>query len=67
MWPVEFLGGERGVNLKIVFTLQAPKFGLYWFDVLWRDEVLTRIPFRLKSKSIEPTDDVAAPNETVMH
>jgi hypothetical protein len=66
MWPVEFKGGEHGANLKIAFTLQDPKIGLYWFDVLWGSDVLTRIPFRLKSKALEPTGDVVAPNETVM-
>jgi hypothetical protein len=65
MWPVEFRGGESGVNLKIGFGLATPKFGLYWFDVLWKDEVLTRIPFRLKPKPAESTAPVVVPNETV--
>src|SRR4051812_1385162 len=43
-WPAEFRGGEAGVSLKVTFSLADPKFGLYWFDVLWNDEVLTRIP-----------------------
>ena len=64
-WPAEFRGAENGVNMKIAFTLQDVKFGLYWFDVLWGDEVLTRIPFRLKPTPSESTDAVAAPNETV--
>lgn len=66
MWPVEFRGNESGVNLRIALALQGPKLGLYWLDVLWKEEVLTRIPFRLKSKPGESTD-VAAPTETVMH
>src|SRR5579864_8060334 len=67
-WPVEFRGGEHGTNLKIAFILQDPKSGLYWFDVLWGDDVLTRIPFRLKSDpAVEPTGEAAAPNETVTH
>src|SRR5258708_6475787 len=33
-WPVEFLGGEAGVNVKVAFIMPTPEFGLYWFDVL---------------------------------
>jgi hypothetical protein len=66
MWPVEFGGGEHGVNLKIGFGLEKPQFGLYWFDVLWKDEVLTRIPFRLKPRPVEPTVPLDAPTETMM-
>lgn len=56
-WPVVFSGGEHGANLRIQFTLPSAEPGLYWFDVLWGDEVLTRIPFRLKSTSGESTPD----------
>ncbi len=65
-WPTEFRGNEHGVNMKIEFTLEDPQFGLYWFDVLWGDDVLTRIPFRLRTKPAEePTGETVAPNETV--
>lgn len=47
-WPVVFNGEEHGANLKMNFLLTNPNIGLYWFDVLWRNEVLTRIPFRIK-------------------
>ena len=67
MWKTEFLGGEQGVNMKIAFTLKDPKFGLYWFDVLWGDDVLTRIPFRLKSIPLESKADEVAPIETATH
>lgn len=64
-WPVELRGGEHGANLKITFALQNPKLGLYWFDVLWDDDVLTRIPFRLKAAlTTESTASEAAPTET---
>jgi hypothetical protein len=67
-WPVELRGGEHGATLKIVFALGKPKLGLYWFDVLWEDDVLTRIPFRLKAApSSESTVDEAAPIETTTH
>ena|SRR5689334_413866 len=49
--PVEFKGNESGANLQIEFALANPAVGLYWIDVLWGDEILTRIPFRLKTKA----------------
>jgi hypothetical protein len=64
-WPVVFSGGEHGANLKFEFGLQPPQVGLYWFDVLWDEDVLTRVPFRLKSTG-EPSAQLAAPNETSM-
>jgi hypothetical protein len=52
-WPVVFEGGEHGINVQVAFNLVGepgalPEVGLYWFDVLWGDEVLTSIPLRLK-------------------
>jgi hypothetical protein len=47
-WTALFEGNESGSNMKMQFNLITPKEGLYWFDVLWGEEVLTRIPFRLK-------------------
>lgn len=61
-WPVVLNGGEHGANLRINFALVAPKMGLYWFDVLWGDEVLTSIPFRLKYA--EPSVESVGPSET---
>ena len=65
-WPAEFLGGEAGVSLKVAFSMGKVTFGLYWFDVLWEGEVLTRIPFRLKAKDSESTDALVAPIETTI-
>lgn len=47
-WPVVFNGGEHGVNLSVGFAIAEPMYGLYWFDVLWNGDVLTKIPFRLR-------------------
>lgn len=61
-WPVVLNGSEHGVNLKIEFVIPSPTPGLYWFDVLWGEDVLTRIPFRLKTSpaatapSVLPTE-----------
>jgi len=53
-WPVVFAQSpESGANLRIDFNLAGkepgalPALGLYWFDVLWGDEVLTSVPLRL--------------------
>ncbi len=51
---VDLRGEENGVNVEIQFTLvgpaagKPPEFGLYWFDVLWGNDVLTSIPLRLR-------------------
>ena len=64
-WPVEFKGGEHGAHLKIDFVLANPSLGLYWFDVLWGDEILTRIPFRLKTTTTSaPTAEAVEPSAT---
>jgi len=64
-WPVVLTGGEQGANLKIDFNLvlkgEASDFGLYWFDVLWGEEVLTSIP--LKLIRAEPTAAPASPSK----
>lgn len=52
-WPVVLNGQEHGANLRMKFMLNKPEIGLYWFDVLWSDEPLTSIPFRLQRA--EPT------------
>jgi hypothetical protein len=55
---LRFGGGETGVNLQVGFEMESPALGLYWFDVLWGEEVLTRIPLRLKPKiSGEPSPE----------
>jgi hypothetical protein len=66
-WPVVLNGGEHGANVRIEFRLPSAKPGLYWFDVLWGDEVLTRIPLRVKPRPTAPTAGADAPNETVTH
>jgi len=46
--PVLFEGGEdRGVNVIVNISLQVQEEGLYWFDVLLDDVVVTRIPLRV--------------------
>jgi hypothetical protein len=42
-----FKGGEHGVNLQIRVAMPAKDSGLYWFDVMSGDEVLTSVPLKL--------------------
>ena len=60
-WPMMFNGGEHGANLQVGFALEAQEFGLFWFDVLWAGEVLTRIPLRVQLKASAASDK---PNES---
>lgn len=41
-----FEGGERGVNLIAPTSFEPDQQGLYWFDVLFEGERVTRIPLR---------------------
>jgi hypothetical protein len=43
-YPVDFLGKDHGQNLVLNFVLNADQDGLYWFDVIFNEIVLTRIP-----------------------
>jgi len=45
--PVLFEGEDRGVNLFLNLNLVADQEGLYWFDVLLENQMLTRIPLRI--------------------
>lgn len=47
-WPVVLNGGEHGANVRIQMPLGVKNFGLFWFDVLWNGELLTRIPLKLQ-------------------
>jgi hypothetical protein len=43
-FPVKFLGGDQGQNLLLNIGLGIDQDGLYWFDVFFDAEVLTRTP-----------------------
>lgn len=44
--PVLFEGEERGVNLIIQGAFEPDQEGLYWFEVLFEGNRVTRIPLR---------------------
>ncbi|MBZ5680330.1 MAG: hypothetical protein LAO24_09515 [Acidobacteriia bacterium] len=43
-YPVKFLGQDHGQNLILNMGIGIDQDGLYWFDVLFDGELLTRIP-----------------------
>lgn len=46
--PIHFEGeGDRGQNLIIDFRFRAEMAGLYWVDVLFEDDLITRMPMRV--------------------
>jgi hypothetical protein len=42
--PINFLGKDQGQNIILNFGIGIDQDGLYWFDVFFDDELLTRIP-----------------------
>jgi hypothetical protein len=52
--PVLFERDERGVLLCTPLALVATEEGLYWFDVMIEQEVLTRIPLRVMYQKQQP-------------
>ena len=45
--PVLFEGDDRGVNLIIAFNMVIDQEGVYWFDVMLDERLLTRVPLRI--------------------
>lgn len=44
---VLFEGGERGANIILRGTFSFKMEGIYWFDILLGDTLLTRVPLRV--------------------
>jgi hypothetical protein len=56
-WPVVLKGGHAGLNMRLKFPLGVKNFGQCWFDVLFDDELLTKMPLRLRpAEEREQTD-----------
>lgn len=45
--PVLFEGDDRGVNLIVAINMIIDQEGIYWFDVLLDERLLTRVPLRI--------------------
>jgi hypothetical protein len=48
-----FEGEERGVAIVLPVALVAEEEGLYWFDVMLEQELLTRIPLRVMYQKMQ--------------
>lgn len=45
--PILLEGDDRGSNLTVAMGFEAKEEGLYWFDILLNDELVTRVPVRV--------------------
>jgi hypothetical protein len=45
--PVQLGGEDQGANLIINIPFTVEHEGLYWFDVMLEDELITRMPLRV--------------------
>lgn len=45
--PILFEGEDRGANLILALNLVIDQEGVYWFDILLEEELITRIPLRM--------------------
>jgi hypothetical protein len=46
---INFLGKDQGQNVILNLGLGIEQDGLYWFDILFDEEVLTRIPLTISA------------------
>lgn len=46
-FPALFEGNERGVQILLPLAMMLPEEGLYWFEVLVNDVLLTKIALRV--------------------
>ena len=51
---VLFEGDERGVAAILPLGIVAEEEGLYWFDVMLEQDLLTRIPLRVMYQKMQP-------------
>jgi hypothetical protein len=54
-FPVNFEGdNERGAAIILNMGFAPPEQGLYWFDIILDDELITRIPLRVLFQRMGP-------------
>jgi hypothetical protein len=46
-FPLLMEGEDRGAALVTQFALEAREEGVYWFDILLEEQVITRVPLRV--------------------
>lgn len=55
-YPVTFMGKDHGQNIIMNLAFGIEVDGLYWFDVVLDDEVLTRIPLTIVQEPAGPKE-----------
>lgn len=48
-----FEGDDRGVQVVVPFGVLATEIGLYWFDVLVEEDLVTRLPLRVLYQKLQ--------------
>lgn len=48
--PVVFTGDEQAAVIRIDATFSVEEYGLFWAEVLVENDVLVRVPLRLRAK-----------------
>lgn len=60
---IDFNGGEGGAVASIDLKLAVKEAGLYWFDVMINDELMTKIPLRVQYRRT-PKESGGRPRRT---
>jgi hypothetical protein len=45
---VELKGAQHGTQVRSGFTVVDPQRGIYWFEVYWNNDLLTKMPLEVK-------------------
>jgi len=53
--PVKLLGKDHGINLILNIGLGVDQDGIYWFDVFFDDDLLSRIPLTITALQEQST------------
>jgi hypothetical protein len=60
-----FHGGNHGTNLNVQIPIPYRGDGLYWFDVQFEGELLTRVPLKLSmSRTLSQSQGTPGPSVT---
>jgi hypothetical protein len=59
--PVHFEGDERGAVVVIQYGLAAKEEGIYWFDVMLNEKLITKMPLRIIYEKTQITTTSAQP------
>ena len=59
--PILFEGGERGANIIIKLGFEAKEEGVYWFDVILDEKLITRMSLQVVYQKMQITSTTAPP------